>query len=131
MHNKNFSIKDFKSLKVWQKSGQLSKDIYTITKKFPSLENYIITSQILRSTNSIGANIAEGNAMIYVKKELSFYNNSIGSASETRHWLALAYQNNYISKQEYDLLDAKTLEIIKMLYGVIRKLNNSLETPVC
>jgi len=42
-------LKNYKELKVWQKSYELCLEIYTITAKFPREEIYGLTSQIRRS----------------------------------------------------------------------------------
>ena len=53
-------LKNYKELKVWQKSYKLCLEIYRITAKFPKEERYGLTSQIRRSVVSIPSNIAEG-----------------------------------------------------------------------
>ena len=53
-------LKNYKDLKVWQKSFYLCLEIYRITAKFPKEEKYGLTSQIRRSVVSIPSNIAEG-----------------------------------------------------------------------
>ena len=53
-------LKNYKDLKVWQKSYELCLEIYRITAKFPREERYGLTSQIRRSVVSIPSNIAEG-----------------------------------------------------------------------
>jgi four helix bundle protein len=52
--------KNYKELKVWQKSYELCLGIYTITAKFPKEEIHGLTSQIRRSVVSIPSNIAKG-----------------------------------------------------------------------
>lgn len=117
-----YTIKDFKNLHVWQKSVELSKEIYKITEKFPQFEKFATTSQIIRSCNSIGANIAEGIGQLYLKKEISFFSIALGSTTETRHWIVIALQNDYITKDEFDALDSKLEEIKKMILGYVNKL---------
>jgi hypothetical protein len=53
-------LKNYKDLKVWQKSYELCLEIYRITSKFPNEERYGLTSQIRRSAVSVPSNIAEG-----------------------------------------------------------------------
>jgi four helix bundle protein len=53
-------VKSFSDLDVYQLSYQLSMSVFNLTKDFPSSEKYSLTSQIIRSTRSISANIAEG-----------------------------------------------------------------------
>ncbi|MBZ4664732.1 MAG: ribosomal protein [Caloramator sp.] len=126
----NLYIKDFKSLKVWQKSAELTSEIYKITKKFPKFETHIIVSQLLRACTSICANIAEGNTQLYQSREYYHYNLALGSAGETRNFLTIALMNEYITKEEYDALELRLIEIIKMLYGCIKKLQSDADNEL-
>ena len=49
----------YRDLMVYQKSRQLQKEIFKLTKSFPKDETYSLTDQIRRSSRSIGANITE------------------------------------------------------------------------
>lgn len=121
------NIKDFKSLDVMNKIRALIKEVYTITEQFPPCEKYCATSHIRRAVTSIGANVAEGNGQLYTSKEINFYNNALGSLSETRYWLLFALDTDYIGETDYNNLESKCLEIIKMLYGCIRRLKQCQE----
>ncbi len=57
-------LKNYKDLKVWQKSYELCLKIYRITAKFPKEERYGLTSQIRRSAVSIPSIIAEIERML-------------------------------------------------------------------
>jgi four helix bundle protein len=64
-------IRDFKTLKVWQKANALEQEIEALVKAFPSHEQYRLTDQIIRSCKKYrSANIAEGNTQLFIKKEL-------------------------------------------------------------
>lgn len=125
--SENLLIKDFKTLKVWQKANALEQEIGELVKGFPNHEQYRLVDQIIRSSRSIGANIAEGNTQLFIKRELFHANAALGSCGETRNHLLTAYQYNYISKEQYKILDEKFLEIIKMLYGYIKRLKSNLD----
>lgn len=53
-------MKDFRQLKVWEKSHHLALEVYRVTTTFPKEELYGITSQLRRASVSIPTNIAEG-----------------------------------------------------------------------
>ena len=53
-------IRSFKDLIVWQKSHYFVLRIYSLTKKFPSHEQFGLTNQIKRSASSVPTNIVEG-----------------------------------------------------------------------
>jgi four helix bundle protein len=53
-------VRDFRSLKTWEKSHSLALEIYRITTGFPKVELYGLTSQMRRAATSVPTNIAEG-----------------------------------------------------------------------
>jgi four helix bundle protein len=53
-------MRDFRQLKVWEKSHSLTLKIYQITQSFPREELFALTSQMRRACSSIPMNIAEG-----------------------------------------------------------------------
>ena len=53
-------IKNYKELKVWQKSYRLCLKVYRVTKGFPKEELYGLTSQMRRAALSIPCTLAEG-----------------------------------------------------------------------
>ena len=52
-------LKNYRELKIWQKSYMQCLEIYKATKGFPKEEIYGLTSQIRRAVLSIPSNIAE------------------------------------------------------------------------
>jgi four helix bundle protein len=72
-------IKDFRTLRVWQKANALEQEIEELVKGFPNDEKYRLADQIIRSSRSISANIAEGNTQLFVKRELFHANTALGS----------------------------------------------------
>lgn len=117
MHN-------FKELKIWQKSRELTKEIYLITQKFPKEEKYDLISQIRRSAISIPSNIAEGSGRESKKEFVRFLNISISSAFELETQIIISNDLGYINNQEYNLVINEINEIQKMIFG----LRKSIET---
>lgn len=58
----DFKRLNFKKLKIWQMSMELTKIIFELTASFPSSEKYGLTSQMNRCSVSIPSNIAEGSS---------------------------------------------------------------------
>ena len=133
--NENLIIKDFRTLKVWQKANALEQEIGELVKGFPKHEQYRLVDQLVRALRRIRAKIAEGNTQLFVKKEIVHANIALGSAGEVRNHLLTAYQNGYIDREQYDALDKKLIEIIKMLFGYIKRLkmqiNNDSDFSAC
>ncbi|AOY75394.1 four helix bundle protein [Clostridium formicaceticum] len=115
-------IRDFTQLKVWNRAIDLSDHIYGVLDKFPQYEEYATKTQIIKSANSVSANIAEGNSQCSVKRELYHINIAIGSTMETKSWLLLSLRRNYITQEQFDQINLVIEEIIKMLHGYRKKL---------
>ena len=107
----------YRDLVVWQKSMELTKKIYTITKDFPKEEVYGLTSQIRRSAVSIPSNIAEGKGRNSDKEFVRFLQISLGSLYELQIQFELALSFNYVSNIQ-DIFEL-SLEIEKMLNKLI------------
>lgn len=120
------AVKDFRTLLVYQKSMELTKEVYKVIKQIPELEKYAMVNQMIRAVTSISSNIAEGQSTLYVKKEMTFISTAIGSAGEMKCWYEHCLNLGYISKDTFDKLDSDTTEIIKMLIGYAKKLKIEL-----
>lgn len=119
-------IKDFKTLQVYKKSMDLAKNVYDVAEGLPSSEKYAMSSQMKRAVTSISANIAEGQSNLYIKKEMTFISTALGSCGEMRCWYEHCVKLGYITVEQYNKLDADTVEIIKMLHGYAKKLRREI-----
>ena len=109
-------IRSYKDLEVWKMSFDIAMSIYKRCKKFPKEEIYSLTSQIIRSSRSISANITEGwGKRKYEKIFKHHLIDALGSALETINWLDFALSCEYISKEEYQSFIQVLESISKML----------------
>jgi len=111
MHN-------FKELNIWKESMSLAKEIYSITKFFPSEEKFGLTSQINRCAVSVPSNIAEGAGRQSDKEFNQFLNIALGSSFELETQLLLSNDFNYITKEQTELLTEKVCKIQRMINGL-------------
>ena len=66
----------------------------------------LIGQQLVRSVDSIDANIAEGYSRFRYLDSAKFYYNARGSLSEAKHWMELLYERQLINKSTHkDLID--------------------------
>jgi len=115
---------NFKKLKIWGDSIKLVSQSYALTKSFPEFEKFNLISQMNRCAVSIPSNIAEGSSKstdIHFKKFLEI---SLGSAFEWETQLIVAFNQKYLSKEAFDELEDKILQIQKMLGKFIDNLNH-------
>src|SRR5512147_2031763 len=118
-------MKDFRSLKVWEKSYLLTLAVYKATEQFPKHELYALTNQIQRSAVSIPANIAEGCGKDSEAELKRYFSIAMGSASELECLLLLAHELGYLQVDNYQALQNDLVETRKMLNSFIQTLKAS------
>lgn len=112
---------DFKELMAYKKGFRLAMEIYHISKSFPKEEKYSLTDQILRSSRSTCANLAEAyRKRIYPKHFISKLTDSDGENSETDVWLDFALECGYITQETYAPLHSECIEIGKLTNYMIK-----------
>ena len=119
-------MNSFKDLIVWQKSFQLTKDVYEATGRFPKHEIYGLSSQLRRAAISITSNIAEGFSRKSERENAQFISIAFGSSSEVETQLLLAKEFNYLGDKEFEKLSAILIEVRKMLNSMLSKLKSKL-----
>jgi four helix bundle protein len=95
----------FEELEVYQLAERLSDGIWGMVKKWDRLAQDTVGKQMIRSADSVGANIAEGAGRYSLRDNARFIRYARGSLYETKHWLRRAYQR--------DLMDASQVEAMK------------------
>jgi four helix bundle protein len=116
-------VKDFRDLKLWKKSHDLTLAIYLATRTLPEDELYGLTSQIRRSCSSIPANIAEGCGRVGDGELSRSLRIAMGSASELEYHLLLARDLHLMAEGDYGRLNEQVTEVERMLSSFINKLN--------
>ncbi len=94
----------FENLRVYQLSEKLADEIWTITGNWDGFAKNTVGAQIVRSADSIGANIAEGSGRGSNTDYRRFLRIARGSLYETRHWLRRAFKRQLLSKEQTDHL---------------------------
>jgi len=122
-------LKNYKELKVWQKSYELCLKIYRLTARFPREERYGLTSQIRRSAVSIPSNIAEGYGRKTTVDYIRLLYISYGSVCELETQILLAGDLGYIKKDDLDKVKEGIGEIERMLKALIKSLENKPLPP--
>jgi four helix bundle protein len=131
----------FRDLGVYKKSFDLAMEIFELAKSFPREEKYSLITQIVRSSRSVCACLAEA----YRKRQypahfLSKVSDSDMENSETRVWLDFSQACKYITDEKYKDLIFKTEEIGKLLqdmikhpakYGAVNNQSPKLPTENC
>ncbi len=118
-------MQDFKKLRVWEKSHNLTLRVYKITGSFPPEEMYGLVSQMRRASSSIAANIAEGCGRDGNAELARFLGIALGSASELEYHLILARDLSMVGEEDHNQLDKETTEVKRMLASFVRRLRSA------
>ncbi len=109
----------FEDIISWQKAKDLTIDIY---KTFEESKDFGYKGQIERAAVSIMNNIAEGFERMSDKEFKYFLYVAKGSCGEVRSMLHLAKDLNKINDEKFEELYNLTIEISKLLSGLIKTL---------
>ena len=116
-------VRTYKDLKFWQSSREVSLFVVKLVKKLPKERSaWVIIDQIIRSSFSVGANIAEGFGRYKGKEYPRFVSVALGSANETQYWLELLRDIYPGFGPDIEVILLKNLETIKMLTATLRSL---------
>ena len=122
-------LRNYKELKVWQKSYQLCLDIYKITKIFPKEEIYTLTSQIRRAAISVPSNIAEGYGRKSTPEYIRFLYIAYSSNCELETQILLSGDLGYINAEKSKNLQKDIGEAERMLKALIKSLESRPLNP--
>jgi len=90
----------FEKLEIWENSRSLVVDIYSLTDKLPSKEQFGLSSQLKRAIVSVASNIAEGSTRGTFKEQARFSSIAYGSLIEVLNHLIISVDLNYLNQDE-------------------------------
>ena len=114
--------KGYEKLKIWEKAHDFAKKIYNVTAGFPKSELYGLTSQLRRASLSVPVNIVEGYSRRSRKEFLNFLNIAYGSLNESEYLLRFAFENKFLSLEQYQKISGISHEIGAMLWAFMKQL---------
>ena len=83
-------------------------------------KEFILSKQLLRSGTAIGALIREAEHGQSKADFLNKMNIALKEANETDYWLLLLYKGEYLTKKEYNSINADCSELLKMLIKIVK-----------
>jgi four helix bundle protein len=112
----------FRDLLVWQRSMELTLEVYRCTQGFPREEVYGLTSQMRRSAVSIPSNIAEGQGRGSDREFSRFLDIARGSLCELQTQLEIARSLDFGASDLLNRCDGLSHEVGKMIFAFMRTL---------
>jgi four helix bundle protein len=117
-------IQSFRDLQVWQRSMELTAEVYALTKTFPNEERFGLITQLQRSAVSIPSNIAEGQGRLNTGEFRQFLGIARGSNCELQTQLEIAQMLGYCDSPSIARANQLAHEVGKMLYALLESLKN-------
>ncbi len=115
----------FEELPVWQKARELVQYIYSLTKEDPFRRDFSLVDQIRRAVISIMSNVAEGFERGSNTEFIQFLYIAKGSAGETRAQLYAAFDQGYVTEEQFKKGCALCRNVSGQLSGLIDYLKGS------
>ena len=106
-------------LKIYNKADEISDKVWELVDGWDYFKKDTIGKQLVRSADSISANIAEGYGRYFFKENRNFCYYSRGSLLETKNWLGKAKRRKIIEAKVYDELISELEDLHKSLNSYI------------
>jgi four helix bundle protein len=120
-------VSDFRKLHVWRKSHALALRVHSIAGGIRGPSNASLRNQIVRAAFSIPANIVEGSSQESRLEFRRFLRYAANSATELEYHLIVARDTRVININDFSFLAERTIEVRKMLTGLLRRVTESVE----
>lgn len=118
------NLKSFESLEAWKVASEFRREISILAKAFPKQEQFRLTDQIIRSSRSVAANIAEGYGRFHYLENIRACRIARGSLTETLDHLYVAKEEKYITDQQFNEIRKTYDRCLKLINGYVLFLKN-------
>jgi four helix bundle protein len=120
----------FRRLAVWERAQQLSTSVFRLSRGLPNdRATSVLVQQLLRSSTSIAANIAEGHGRYSAGAYRNHLSIARGSTNETISWIDLLKRAGLISQDQERELLRLCAEVMRMLTSKMKQLDQQSGTP--
>ena len=113
---------DLEDLKVYNRSMDLAEEVWTIVSKWSSFEKNTFGRQLVRSADSVSANLSEGYGRFHFNESRHFAYYSRGSLYETKTWLVKSKNRSMLDEKKFDYLMSEIDILAKMLNAYINSI---------
>jgi four helix bundle protein len=124
---KNMAKTNFENLRVYQISEDLADEIWNIVSSWDRFAKDTVGKQVVRSADSVGANIAEGEGRGSYQDNRRFIKIARGSLQETQHWLRRAYKRNLLTQAQIETLKPILDKLSPTLNAYLRSIGKTSE----
>jgi four helix bundle protein len=119
------TIQRFEDVEAWQKARELTNAVYSCSGKGAFAKDFGLRDQIRRAAVSIMSNIAEGFERGGSGEFVQFLSIAKGSASEVEAQLYVAFNQGYITQEQFDSIKTVALSTKRLIAGFMNYLRQS------
>jgi four helix bundle protein len=114
---------DFEDLEVYRLAEALANEVWNMVISWEQFAKDTVGKQIVRSADSVCANIAEGRGRGSLKDNQRFIRIARGSLYETTSWLRLAYRRKLLTPEQIYKLKSILNPLLPKLNAYLNSLN--------
>ena len=118
---------NFENLRVYKLSEALADEIWKIVCRWNAFVRDTVGKQIVRSADSIGANIAEGIGRYNFQDNQHFVKIARGSLNETQHFLRRAFKRNLLTPADVKKLKPLVDDLAPQLNSYLKSIGRGQE----
>ena len=113
------AYQDIEDSRIYRLVEEIADEVWGIVISWSGFAKEAVGVQLVKSADSIGANVAESAGRFHPREAINFLYYSRGSAKETRWHLKRSIRRKLISKQQFDGLMTKLEQVAKDLNGYV------------
>jgi four helix bundle protein len=119
----------FEELRVFKMSEQLADQVWDVVVRWDGFAKRTVGEQLARASDSIGANIAEGDGRGTYIDNRRFIRIARGSLNETRYFLRRAFRRGLLSKDQTDHFRPLLKELAPALNAYLKSIGPRSTKP--
>jgi four helix bundle protein len=114
-------VGSFEDLVAYRAAVALADDLRTVVRSWSSLDQWTLGIQLMRSADSVGANIAEAYGRVSARDQLRFLLFARGSVYETQHWIERALTRSLLRDEAFRTRGARVGMLVNGLHRARRR----------
>ena len=117
-------MQGYEDIKMLQDAEEIADAVWHLVTGWNYFAKDTVAKQLVRATDSIGANIAESFGRFHYGEKINFLYYARGSTFECKYWLNRALKRGLITTEAHGEYAAKLTEIAKQINGFVKNLKS-------
>jgi len=113
----------YQRLRIYERASRIGDEIWALVSTWSSFAKDTLGKQLVRATDSIAANLAEGSGRGTNAELLRSARMARGSLCETQHCISRAKRRRMLESQQADELESNLQALLKQVNAFISKMS--------